>query len=111
MSEITDLDYQQSIAAAVRAEFGRRGINRTQLGQVIGRSRPTAAGRWHGTTPYAADELDKVARFLGITPYDLNESAELGNRFGESTPSARAAVTPQDPWAQPTRSRSTKRAS
>lgn len=112
MSANTDLGYQESIAAAVRAEFARLGENRTRLGEVIGKSRPTAAGRWHGTTPYKAEELDKVAQFLGITVYDLNDSAALGERFADSKPSRDevARITPpQDVWAQP--ARSTRRAS
>ncbi len=102
----TDLDYQESIAAAVRAEFGRRGIRRSELSNVIGRSRPTASGRWHGTTPYTADELDRVASFLGITPYNLNESAALGLRFADENPAPEVAriTPPRDDWAQPSRS-------
>lgn len=108
MSEITDTSYQESIAAAVRAEFARRGINRSELGKVIGRSRPTAAGRWHGTSPYTSDELDQVSTFLGITPYDLNESAALGSRHSDRSPSVDATIPSAvvDPWAQPARSRS-----
>lgn len=110
MTGIADMDYQQSIAAAVRAEFGRRGFNITDLTRVLERSRPTAANRWHGVAPYVADELDRVASFLGITPYDLNESAALGKKFAAGSPEA-ARITPlQDTWAQPARSKARRRA-
>lgn len=110
MTAIPDMDYQQSIAAAVRAEFGRRGYKLTDLSQVIERSRPTAAGRWHGQSPYVADEIDKVATFLGITPYDLNESAALGQRFAAGPHEVARITPPRDIWEQPARSRARRRA-
>jgi hypothetical protein len=108
MTGITDMDYQGSIAAAVRAEFSRRGYKLVDLAGVIGRSRPTAADSWWGRRGYNTDELGKVALFLGISPYDLNDSAALGKRFADANPTQDevARITPpQDPWAQPSRSK------
>ena len=100
--------FSASIAAAVLAELGRQGKKRTDLTIPLGLSRPTVSGRLNGHTPFTADELDKVASFLGITAYDLIDSAALGRRFAESNPSPEASsfTPPQDAWAQPSRSRS-----
>jgi transcriptional regulator with XRE-family HTH domain len=108
MSEITALNYKQQLAAAVRAEWGRLGLSRTEFQKVIGRSRPTAASRWEGESDYIASELEKIASRLGITPYNLNESAALGVRFAESntTDDEVARITPPvDVYAQPARSK------
>lgn len=109
MTGIADRDYQKSIAAAVRAEFGRDGSNTiAQLAKVIGKSRPTASSRWHGTSGFTAGELEDVARYLGISVYDLNDSARMGDGFGErdDTPEVARITPPRDVWAQPSRSRS-----
>lgn len=108
MPEITDTTYQGSIAAAVRAEFSRLGFKQKDLASVIERSRPTAADKWYGRTSYTTKELETVSRFLGISPYDLNESAALGVRFADGAPVDEVAriTPPQDAWAQPSRSRS-----
>lgn len=108
MSAITDTDYQQSIAAAVRAEFARKGCGTiTQLARVIGMSRPTASSRWHGHTAYKSTELQTIAEFLGITAYDLNDSARKGDERSVSPAPGVARITPprEDAWAQPSRSR------
>lgn len=100
--------FSTSIASAVRAELGRQGKKPADLTTALGLSRPTVTGRLNGTTPFTADELDRVATFLGITAYDLIDSAALGKRFGvtTSTPEVTRITPPQDAWAQPSRSRS-----
>lgn len=108
MAENTDTTYQGSIAAAVRAEFSRLGFKQSDLGGVIRRSRPTAADKWHGRTSYTTKEIDAISDFLGISPYNLNQSAELASGFPDrfTTPEA-ARITPpqQDAWAQPSRAK------
>lgn len=100
--------FSASIASAVRAELGRQGKKLTDLTVPLGLSRPTISGRLNGHTPFTADELDKIASFLGLTAYDLIDSAALGRRFAEANPTPGAAriTPPQDSWAQPSRSRS-----
>lgn len=100
--------FASSIASAVRAELERKGKRRSDLIAVLDMSRPTISGRLNGHTPFTADELDKVATFLGITAYDLIDSAALGRRFAESDPATEAAritAPQQDAWAQPSRAR------
>jgi len=100
--------FAASIAAAVLAELGRQGKKRSHLSSPLGLSRQTISGRLNGHTPFTADELDKVASFLGLTAYDLIDSAALGKRFAESNPNPEVTriTPPQDAWAQPSRSRS-----
>lgn len=107
MSEITATDYQRQLAAAVRAEWVRLGLSRTEFQKVIGRSRPTATSRWEGTSVYYPYELERIAARLGITPYNLNESAALGVRFADkNTDNEVETVTvPRDVFAQPARSK------
>ena len=99
--------FSASIASAVRAELGRQGKRLNELVTPLGLSWPTVSGRLNGHTPFTADELEKVASFLGITAYDLIDSAALGRRFAESdsTPEAARITPPQDAWAQPARSK------
>jgi hypothetical protein len=110
MTGITDTDYQQSMADTVRGELSSAGCTTiTHLARVIRKSRPTAASRWHGIAGYTAGELEDVATFLGITVYDLNDSARMRvERRGRDTsiPEAARITPPQDAWAQPSRSRS-----
>lgn len=106
MPEITALDYQQQLAAAVRAEWGRLGLSRTEHQRTIERSRPTALSRWEGTTSYTPAEIEKIAKRLGITPYNLNESAALGVRFADKPVDEVERITPpRDVFAQPARSK------
>lgn len=103
MTGITD--YQEAIAAEVRAAFGRNGKKRSQLKVVIGRSRPTADASWEGRRAYTAAELDKVASFLGITVYDLNDSARFAESISSRSTEVARITPPQDDWAQPSRSK------
>jgi hypothetical protein len=100
--------FSTSIAQAVRAELGRQGRKLNALVAPLGLSWPTVSSRLNGHTPFTADELDRIASFLGITAYDLIDSAALGRRFNESMPTpdvARITPTQEDDWAQPARSK------
>ncbi len=106
MSVNTALGYRTALADAVRAEFSRRGIHRTELAAVIGKSRPTAYNRLKGVTPFDSDEIDKIAAFLGMTAYELNTLAEQGARFVRETPTELVVETAErDPWAKPERAK------
>lgn len=100
--------FTESIASAVRAELERKGKKRSDLIPVLRKTRPTISSRLNGHTPFTADELDKVATFLGITAFDLIDSAALGRRFAEGTPvdeASRVSPPQQDAWAQPSRAK------
>lgn len=93
------------IAAAVRAEMARAGKQAKDLVGVLGLTHPTVSGRLRGTYEFSTEELEKVARFLGITAYNIIESAALGERFKTGlTPVEQVArVMDPDPWAKPSR--------
>ena len=58
-------------AGAVRAELARRRITGRQLARSLGWSFTTTARRLNGSSPFDIDELDAVARFLGLAVTDL----------------------------------------
>lgn len=97
--------FSASIAAAVRAELGRQGRKLNELTAPLGLSWPTVSGRLNGHTPFTSDELDRVAEFLGMSAYDLVDSAALGRRIKASAPEVARITPPQDAWAQPARSK------
>jgi len=108
MTAITDTDYQKSMADAVRGELVSGGCSTiTHLSKILGKSRPTAASRWHGITGYQASELEDVARFLGVTVYDLNDSARVRveRRGRDDIPTGARTAPPVDAWAQPSRAK------
>lgn len=108
MTGIADTDYQTSLADAVRGRLAEAGCNTiTHLAGVIHRSRPTAASKYHGQTGYTAAELQDIADHLGITVYDLNDSARRRAERREASAPEASRITPpqQDAWAQPSRAR------
>ncbi|WP_405375895.1 MULTISPECIES: hypothetical protein [unclassified Microbacterium] len=95
----------ESVAAAVCAEISRQGKARAAIAPVIGVTAPTAYSRLRGDTPFTMKELGQVARFLGMTAYDLMESAAFGDKIAARNPTDEVEQTlPVDPWAQPARS-------
>lgn len=109
MTGITDIDYQGSMADAVRGKLAEAGCNTiTHLAKILGNSRPTAASRYHGHIGYTAGELEKIARSLGISVYSINDAARTRaeDRMKSTDPEA-ARITPpqQDAWAQPSRAK------
>lgn len=95
----------KTIGAAVRAEAARAGKNHSELAQTLGVSRPTIAGRLSGAYEFKQAELEKIADLLGISPYNIIESASMGQRF-HSTELSQAEIDRvfvRDSWAQPPR--------
>lgn len=95
----------KSIGAAVRAEAARVGKSHSELAKELGVSRPTIAGRLSGAYEFKQGELEQIAAVLGITPYNIIESAGLGQRFHSTQPSQSEVdrVFTPDAWAQPPR--------
>lgn len=99
--------FHEAVAGAVRAEIARANRQRSDLGEVLGISRPTIAGRISGAYPFTMSEVDKIARWLGITAQDIMLSAALPERFGVNRASELEPLMPprRDAWAQPARAR------
>lgn len=101
--------FSAEVTSAVRAELGRQGKKFYELTKPLGFSYPTVSSRLNGHTTFSLDELEKVAAFLGMTANDLIDSAKLGRRFANTTPTDAevARITPpHDTWEQPARAKS-----
>lgn len=102
MSEITASGYSRAIAGAVRAEFARRRVDKKDLADVLGCSRPTAYGRINGRLDWSARDIERVATFLGITPQRLND---LAANVSHATSDEVERSLPIDTWEQPARAK------
>lgn len=102
MPAITATDYSRAIAAAVRAEFAKRRVDKKDLADVLGCSRPTAYGRINGQLDWNTSDIEKVSTFLEMTPQQLNE---LAYQVTLPRPDVVEPKLPVDTWAQPARAR------
>lgn len=95
----------QAIGAAIRAELARRGLTITALTASLGLSRPTVIARLAGAYEFTHVELERAAEFMGISLFDLLESALMGERFAQAGPAVDRIFEeePIDDWAQPPR--------
>lgn len=96
------------ISSAVRAEMGRRKLPLYKLTEPLGLTWPTVSGRLNGHTPFTSDELDAVAKFLGMSTYELISSANPRRTTPAEEPAPVAPI--RDPWEQPVRSKARRRA-
>lgn len=63
--------YSQVIAAEIRAEMARQSVTQVRLGTLIGKPQTTVS-RWvSGAKPLDVDDLDLIAKALGLTVVDL----------------------------------------
>lgn len=56
----------EQVAGAVRAELARRRISGRKMARDLDWSFTTTARRLNGSSPLDIDELDAVARYLGV---------------------------------------------
>lgn len=71
----TDRGYQAAIIAAINAELGGRGISRSGMLKAAGLSTDTMQRVFRMERDLKVDQIDKMARALGITPEYLMERA------------------------------------
>lgn len=69
---------QAVVAGEIRAWMGRRNVNQTALAQALGVSQSQISKRLKGTVPFDIVELEKVARFLGVSVAGLVGAPEGG---------------------------------
>lgn len=99
------------IAAAVRAEMARRKRPLKDLIGPLKLSWPTVSSRVNGQTSFTADELERVAEFLDFPDaYGLIAAAEKSKTTQPAVQPVARITPPADPWAQPARSGSRRRA-
>jgi transcriptional regulator with XRE-family HTH domain len=56
----------EEVAEAVRVELARRRASGREMARALGWSFTTTARRLNGSSPFDIDELDAVARYLGV---------------------------------------------
>lgn len=59
------------VAANVRAEAARLGINQQDLARRAGMAQSTVSIRWNGRRQWQLEDLEAVAQVLGTTPSAL----------------------------------------
>lgn len=69
-------DTASTVAANVRAEVARRGLRHADLADALGISRPAMSRRLTGDMTFDVDELQTVARFLGVPVAHLLDAAD-----------------------------------
>lgn len=102
MPAITATAYSQAIASAVRSEFAKRRIDKKDLADVLGCSRPTAYGRINGQLDWKSKDVEKVSAFLEMTPQRLNE---IASAIVTPKPDVVEPALPVDVFEQPARAR------
>lgn len=74
---------QQSVTDAVRVAMALRNMSQADLGRVLGLSQPAVSHRLRGAIEWTTGELDKLARYFGITVADLVSDRQI---FGAPLP-------------------------
>lgn len=98
-----DRTFTEEMAGAVRAWFGKKNKRAGHLAEALRISRPTAYSRWHGKTPYSNEEIDSISDYLGVSPYDIIQTARQ-----MSAPAPAVEPVPEvevDLYAQPARAK------
>lgn len=67
----------EQVAEAVRVELARRRTSGRAMARELGWSFTTTARRLNGSSPFDIDELDAVARFLGVPVSALLPTEDL----------------------------------
>lgn len=64
-------DYPQTVAANIRAEAARRGLNQTELASLLGVAKATVSLKWRGGREWSLSDVAKVAKVLNVAVEDL----------------------------------------
>ncbi|WP_075361632.1 helix-turn-helix domain-containing protein [Boudabousia marimammalium] len=59
------------VAANIRAEAARAGINQVKLGRMLNMTQSQVSRRWNGSLVWTLDEMGAVAQLLGVSVADL----------------------------------------
>lgn len=94
---------RERIAEEVRALMGRRRMRDGELARVIGRSHTYMYRRLSGETAFDADDLEMIARALGVNVVDLlpRDEREVTVRYPDEPVTGREPVRnlPRSPLA------------
>ena len=72
----------------MKSLMARYGITQAEVAAVLGLSQPAVSSRFTGVTPMTIDEMDKIAKLLGVKPAQLLGGVPFGG-----SPSPNGPVT------------------
>ena len=79
MSTTTRSSLTIRVAEEVRALMARRRMTGAEMARRLNVSQMWISYRLNGRQPIDLDDLEKIARILGVQPLDLLRSAESGS--------------------------------
>ncbi|MCK9629952.1 MAG: helix-turn-helix domain-containing protein, partial [Bacteroidales bacterium] len=68
---LDDLSLSERVAANIRAEIARFGLQQTDVARALGISQQSVSLKIHGKRPLSLDEIEGFARLVGLSPEDL----------------------------------------
>jgi transcriptional regulator with XRE-family HTH domain len=87
----TPASFRHFIAAEVRAQLARRRISGRQLARVLDESHTWVNRRLSGSTAMDADDIERIATVLGMTPMQIFVASPAGMQAVDN--GARRGVT------------------
>ncbi len=82
--EVAILEIKENIAATLKREMDKRGVNFMEFSTELGIPRTTLQGYLKGTSSPRADSLEELASKLGLSPAELVSGTERPDRVGIS---------------------------
>ena len=58
--------FSERVAANIRAELARRSLSQTDLARMLGTTQQAISRRMSGKVPFNTDELNAIAKQLGV---------------------------------------------
>ncbi|HEY8664635.1 MAG TPA: helix-turn-helix transcriptional regulator [Propionibacteriaceae bacterium] len=74
----TAASLQHQAVREIKSLMARYGITQAEIAVELGLSQPAISSRFTGVTPMTIDEMDKIARLLGVKPAQLLGGVPFG---------------------------------
>lgn len=87
-------DWSSIVAANVRAEMGRAGLNQAQLATALGMSEMWMTRRLKKGVAFTADDIAMFASFFGVSVADLFDTKKAPTPKGEGRSAPRTGLEP-----------------
>lgn len=68
------------VAENIRALAGRRGVSQSDIARAIGFTPQAVSIRWRGRREWQLSDIEKVAAYFGVTPWELCQPYENGGQ-------------------------------
>lgn len=79
---------QQAVTRAIEVQRIRLGLTKTALAQTAGYGLPSLSKRLGGTVAIDMDDVDRLAKALGLRPFELLDLAAEEQRRAATTTAA-----------------------